>query len=258
MKRRRRNPENPKKFLKICSKCVNLYLRKIIFEEFWNEKTGMEKELEYKTKEVESLTTKLIENQKKAEKQQNRQTNLRLNSAFHDELNHSIKTTENRIKVCEQKKSKLLEEQKAITNEIYQLDLVANKRKKLFKKKIGEKSYKKTQENKKISEIVQIKLTLKCFIEKIMEKNHIDRRELLKISIKKGDLDEGRMEMKNSGRFPSQEMYGMHSNLSLTRSEMSNFDRKKKNFNKKKKQKNAKLDVEETCGSSCKNACIIF
>ena len=234
-----------------------MYLRKTLFEEFWNDKSFKEKELKLKMQEMEDLTDKLAKKQKQAEKQQNRQTDLKVKSEVHEKLTESIQMTEMRIKRNENKKSQLLEEQKVITSEIYKLDLLKNERRKVFQKMMNEKNVKKMQENKKMHETKELDLRIKFFIDKILEKNHINRTELLKISLKKGDLDNIEQDMGGSGRYSTPEMYEMHSNLPLTRSELSNFDRKKRNFNKKKK-KNVKLDAEVTCGSTCKNACVIF
>ena len=58
MKKRRRNPVNPKEFIRICVDCEDMFIRKILFENFWNEYTRKIKEVQLKKKRKHCLKEK--------------------------------------------------------------------------------------------------------------------------------------------------------------------------------------------------------
>ena len=221
-----------------------------------------EREIRILEREATLFKGKLIEKEKKQEKRNNRQSNRRLNSAMFEELTDSIKKTEMRITKCEEKQHSVRQDQVNVSTEIMRLGKIMKDRATAFKRMKNEKDFKKKQQIKRMHEKKDIELKIKFFIDKIIEKNHIDRNSMIRISLKKGEFDTGNQGEINgvSGgdRYSSPEMYGVQSNLSLTNSEMTRFNTKKQKFEKRKQKKNKKLDPEESCGSSCQNGCAIF
>lgn len=66
--KQRRNPQNQKLFIRICVSCESLFLRKTLFEDFWNLKQVKDKEIERKQSQKEELERKINEQNARKEK----------------------------------------------------------------------------------------------------------------------------------------------------------------------------------------------
>lgn len=69
--KKRRNPESPKVFIRVCVHCEEMFLRKILFEEFWNEKGAKEAQIGKKRGRKEELEKRVRAEEK--EKNERRQ-----------------------------------------------------------------------------------------------------------------------------------------------------------------------------------------
>ena len=183
VKRKRRNPENEKKFIRICEDCVNLYLRKMLFEDFWNEKLRKEKELEMKKREKEILEMKIGKKKESNSERHRKNSELKLSSQFLEEIEDSVEKTKIKIKLCEKKEKCMMEEQLTNTKAIMMDSEVLTSKTDTFNKLKAEKDFLKSQQIKDMHRKQDLQLKIKFFLDKILENSKMDRNSYVLNSI---------------------------------------------------------------------------
>lgn len=203
--KKRRNPENEKEFIRICIHCEEFYLRKILFEEFWNEKIRKEKEILMKKEEIALLQKKILLRKEKKEKKLLKKSALKMSEQLIGEIDESIANIESKMIDLDSKEKQLFEDQHIITDFVMKNSEILKSKIVQFEKFKAEKDFLKSQKIKDIHRKQDLQLKIKFFLEKILENNKIDRNSYVKISItRKNSLrnSSSRKESNNSEIFP--------------------------------------------------------
>ena len=239
--KKRRDPENEKQFVRICVDCENLHLRKILFEEFWNEKLRKEKDIFFKKEEIKMLKNKIYSRELELQKRQVRKSELKMSTKLLDDIDEKIKLTQKKIKNTNEKEIKKTEEQLKMTDDILKKNKQLKNKEETFLKLKNQKDFFKSQQFKDMHRKQDLKLKIKFFLDKVIDKNEIVRNSILLVK------------RKSSSDINLSKLKPTFSQVSLSEPE-----KKKLNKNKKKyRQKNKKLDDESTICGGCKG-CIIF
>jgi hypothetical protein len=235
MMKKRRNPENSKQFVRICVECENLFLRKTLFEEFWNEKIRKEHEIKLKQEEKVLLLNKIKSREEENIKRQKKKSELKLSSKLLSGIQQQINALDEKIKSVENKTLDMSKEQIAATEAIVEENNILLAKEEKFERLNNQKDFFKSQQRKDMHRKQDLKLKIKFFLDKVIEKNNIDKKSG-KV-LKKDQLSE---------------------KISLSKAPLTESEKKKLKKNKKKfKKKNSKLDSDVSICGGCKG-CRIF
>lgn len=243
LRKRRRNPENQKEFVRICVDCENLFLRKTLFEEFWNQKERKEQELRLKQeekKELEKAIELREEDQREIERKKSESVQ---NEEKLDEVNRKVLWLQAEINRAQQEILEMTKDQMGETDRIAELNKDLSLRKEAFEKLKNQKEFFKSQQIKNMHRKQDLKLKINFFLEKVIEKNEIDE-EMLR---------QKRTQVEDSEVSEPSQMRIRYSDVSLSEHEKVKLTKKKKKYRKK----NAKLDDAESSCGNCKR-CRIF
>lgn len=194
LKKKRRHPENPKKFIRICVDCENLFLRKTLFEEFWNQKTRKEKEIEIKRNQKSKIMSKINSRMAKNMRNRKKQSDLQMANEMIGEINQKILKTENDLRRAEQREKRMVDDQLEMTNQILKSNDVLNERENTVKQMKTQLKYFKSHEIKNMHKNQDLKLNVNFFLDRILDKNGVDRKNLV------GGLESSGQSKMNSDR----------------------------------------------------------
>lgn len=237
--KKRRNPEDEKEFIRICLDCEGLHLRKVLFEEFWNEKVRKHHEIKLKAEEKGLLLRKIKSREKENAKLIQKKSELKLSAQLLDGIDEKIAGLRSKIKGAEQRKAHKAKEQLQATEKIVRNKERLSKKEQEFEKIKNQKDFYKSQQIRDMHRKQDLKLKVKFFLAKVLEKNNIDRETLV---------------------LPNKSSETEDSELLFTFSQISLSEKEKKKLNRKKKkytQKNAKVDDERSNCGGCQS-CRVF
>jgi hypothetical protein len=221
--------------------CENLYLRKTLFEEFWNEKLRKAHEIKLKKEEKELLIKKIQSREVENAQIIQKKSELKLSAQLLYGIDEKIATIDNKIRLVDQQNINKTKEQLQATQRIMNHKQKLSKKEETFERYRNQKDFYKSQQIKDMHRKQDLKLKIKFFLDKVLEQNNIDRGSIMLKKSKKG-----------SGRDRTSDLPFTFSQVSLSEDEKKRLNRKKKKYS----EKNAKVDEGSRCGGC--QSCRVF
>lgn len=241
IKKKRRNPEDRKHFIRICLDCENLFLRKILFEEFWNEKVIKEKDIEIKKEERALLRRKIELREAENIKRQNKQSELKNSTEVLNGIKDQLDLTHSLIKKNAEREIQMFKDQLDWTERIMKRKEVLKEKEEKLNELLNQKELYKMQRVKNMHRELDLQLKIKYYLESFEEKTRNQKKSKRKNS-RKSSVKKKKEQSKSK----------KSANLSIRK--MNKLQKKSLKY---EERKNAKLSGEEKNCASCK-ACRIF
>lgn len=242
-KKKRRSPEDQSIFLRICSYCENLFIRKILFEEFWNSKLYKEKKILIKQTKLERLQSRVESHKKAQEKRERRLSESIMSVQILEGIEDKIVNMDNKIKQTNEKELSLMKEQFRATKRVVSENNKLDSKKKYLGELRVKKDFYKASQIQDLHRKQDLQLKVKYFLEKIM-----DKHKLSEVTTETSQTSE--FEIKKKSRVSKGSLRG---NRSLSKKEKQKLLNKKKKY----KEKNLKIANTSTICGGCQS-CRVF
>jgi hypothetical protein len=243
-KKKRRNPEDLTQFLRICTHCEDLFLRKNLFEKFWNEKVQKEKKIAKKKQKLKDLIERIEIQKEQNRVRERKKSELQMSTHIIEGMEDKIVGISHKIKMANERENSLVQQQFKATERIVNENNTLKQKEELLQTLYAKKDFYKANQIKNLHRKQDLQLKVKFFLEKTLEKHQIDIDSIM-------NTTESNFDQSNDNIQVVERISDIKG--ALSKKEKQKLLKKKKKY----KDKNTKLvNTSSTCGGCQK--CRIF